>query len=66
MLTKNSPLGPAIKVRITAKDSALNHGIPNFYFHLATAYGILRSKGVPVGKRDWIEEFFKPATFPSA
>jgi uncharacterized protein len=24
----------------------------NIYFHLSTAYGILRSKGVPLGKRD--------------
>lgn len=24
----------------------------NFYFHLSTAYGILRSKGVPLGKQD--------------
>ena len=24
----------------------------NFYFHLSTAYGILRAKGVPIGKRD--------------
>lgn len=24
----------------------------NIYFHLSTAYGILRSKGVPIGKRD--------------
>jgi hypothetical protein len=24
----------------------------NFYFHLSTAYGILRSKGVQIGKRD--------------
>jgi len=27
----------------------------NFYFHLATAYDILRSKGVDVGKRDWLK-----------
>jgi hypothetical protein len=27
---------------------------PNLYFHAATAYDILRMKGVPVGKRDWL------------
>lgn len=27
---------------------------PNFYFHVATAYGILRHNGVEVGKRDYI------------
>ena len=27
---------------------------PNFYFHVATAYGILRHNGVELGKRDYI------------
>jgi hypothetical protein len=29
-------------------------GIPNFYFHVATAYAILRHNGVELGKRDYI------------
>ncbi|KRO87315.1 MAG: hypothetical protein ABR99_00285 [Rhodobacter sp. BACL10 MAG-121220-bin24] len=29
-------------------------GLPNFYFHLATAYNILRHNGVPLGKRDFL------------
>jgi uncharacterized protein len=28
--------------------------LPNFYFHATTAYDILRSKGVPLGKRDFL------------
>jgi uncharacterized protein len=28
--------------------------LPNFYFHAATAYDILRHSGIPVGKRDFI------------
>lgn len=28
--------------------------MPNFYFHVTTAYAILRHGGVPVGKRDYI------------
>jgi len=28
--------------------------MPNFYFHMATAYGILRHNGVDVGKRDFL------------
>ncbi len=28
--------------------------LPNFYFHLTTAYDILRHKGVPVGKLDYL------------
>jgi hypothetical protein len=30
-----------------------NNVLPNFYFHLATAYGILRHNGVPLGKADF-------------
>ena len=32
----------------------LNSALPNFYFHLATAYDILRHNGVELGKRDFI------------
>jgi hypothetical protein len=28
--------------------------VPNFYFHAATAYDIIRHCGVPIGKRDFI------------
>lgn len=28
--------------------------MPNFYFHLATAYNILRMAGAPIGKRDFM------------
>ena len=27
---------------------------PNFYFHAATAYDLLRGAGVPIGKRDFV------------
>jgi hypothetical protein len=29
-------------------------GIPHFYFHVVTAYGILRHNGVDIGKRDYL------------
>lgn len=32
----------------------LGHAIPNFYFHVTTAYDILRHNGVELGKRDYI------------
>lgn len=32
----------------------LQYALPNFYFHSATAYGILRSSGVELGKADFI------------
>lgn len=33
-------------------------GLPNFYFHAATAYAILRHNGVPVGKLDFLGKLF--------
>ncbi len=32
----------------------LGHAYPNFYFHVTTAYNILRHNGVELGKRDYI------------
>lgn len=49
-------LGPTI-IKLTATESVLKHSIPNFFFHVQTAYAILRSKGVPLGKRDYIASF---------
>lgn len=44
--------GKAIPLR--GDDYLLKIGQPNFYFHLTTAYDILRHKGVPIGKRDYL------------
>jgi hypothetical protein len=40
----------------------LNHfALPNFYFHVTTAYSILRHNGVPLGKMDFIASLpFRP------
>ncbi|KZP29017.1 hypothetical protein FIBSPDRAFT_947026 [Athelia psychrophila] len=32
----------------------INYAVPNFYFHLVTAYALLRKEGVPVGKKDYL------------
>jgi hypothetical protein len=32
----------------------LGHAIPNFYFHITTAYNILRHNGIEIGKRDFL------------
>ena len=37
-----------------AEDFLLTFSQPNFYFHCATAYNILRMKGLPVGKMDFM------------
>ena len=35
----------------------LHYGIPQFFFHITTAYDILRSQGVAIGKRDFMGTF---------
>jgi hypothetical protein len=40
-------------VDYTAEDFLLSFSQPNFYFHAATTYDILRWKGLPIGKRDF-------------
>lgn len=42
------------KLPFTAEDYLLSFAQPNFYFHATTAYDILRWKGLPIGKRDFI------------
>ncbi len=37
-----------------AENFALSFSLPNFYFHATTAYDILRMKGVPIGKLDFL------------
>ena len=32
----------------------LGHAVPNVYFHITTAYNILRHNGVEIGKRDYL------------
>lgn len=32
----------------------IGFALPNFHFHLSTAYGLLRQAGVPLGKRDFL------------
>jgi uncharacterized protein len=39
---------------MTGADYFVEHAIPNFYFHLAHTYAILRHNGVVVGKRDYL------------
>ncbi|MDX2024029.1 MAG: DUF1993 domain-containing protein [Deltaproteobacteria bacterium] len=39
---------------MSGADYFLEHAVPNFFFHLAHAYAILRHNGVPLGKRDYL------------
>ncbi|MFB0899408.1 MAG: DUF1993 domain-containing protein [Polaromonas sp.] len=40
--------------RFTGQSYLVNYGLPHFFFHITTAYNILRHNGVEVGKRDYI------------
>ena len=39
---------------LTGFEYATEYLIPNFFFHVVTAYAILRKNGVPLGKSDYI------------
>jgi hypothetical protein len=41
-------------VEFTGTDYLLKRQIPNFFFHITTAYDILRHNGVDIGKRDYL------------
>ena len=41
-------------VTFTGQDYLLNFALPNFYFHYAIAYAILRQNGVDIGKTDYL------------
>ncbi len=43
-----------MKMPFTAEGFIASFSLPNFYFHATTAYDILRTKGVPLGKRDFM------------
>lgn len=42
------------ELTFTAENYLLHFAVPNFYFHLTTAYDILRHRGVDVGKMDYL------------
>jgi hypothetical protein len=39
---------------IASRDYIIEFAVPNFLFHVTTAYSILRHNGVPLGKADFI------------
>lgn len=45
-------IGPR-RLKFTAESYILSFALPNFHFHAVTAYDILRTNGVPIGKRDY-------------
>ena len=43
-----------IRIPFTAENFLMSFSVPNFHFHATTTYDILRMKGVPLGKRDYL------------
>jgi len=46
-----------LKADFNGSDYLLTFALPNFFFHVATAHGILRQQGVAVGKLDYLGRF---------
>lgn len=46
--------------RFAGGDYLRRFALPNFYFHAAMAYAILRSRGVPLGKPDYLQHLGAP------
>lgn len=47
-------IGPDREMTMTGADYLQRFVLTNFYFHLTTAYAILRHNGVPLGKTDFL------------
>lgn len=45
---------PGRTMTFTGRDFLFQFSLPNFLFHVTTAYGLLRSQGVPLGKMDFL------------
>ena len=42
------------KLELKGQDFMVNRALPNFYFHITTAYNILRHNGIEIGKSDYL------------
>jgi len=45
---------PGVELDFEGVGYLTSFALPNFYFHVTTAYAILRNAGVPLGKRDYL------------
>ena len=43
--------------KLSVEDYALKYGMPQFFFHVTTAYNILRLNGVEIGKKDFMGSY---------
>ncbi|HSX71676.1 MAG TPA: DUF1993 domain-containing protein [Pseudomonas sp.] len=45
---------PGSELKFSGEDYLLHFVLPNFYFHVTTAYAILRHNGLGIGKMDYL------------
>ena len=45
------------EIQFSAERYLLQFALPNFFFHVTTAYDVLRHSGVPIGKLDYLGRF---------
>ena len=45
---------PGEEMSFSGRDYLTGFVLPNFYFHITTAYGLLRGKGIAIGKMDYL------------
>jgi hypothetical protein len=43
--------------KLSVDDYALKYGMPQFFFHVTTAYNLLRHNGVEIGKKDFMGSY---------
>lgn len=48
------PVGPEQTIDLDGQTYVLSFFLPNLFFHVTTAYNLLRMQGVAIGKRDYM------------
>ncbi|NYT78201.1 DUF1993 domain-containing protein [Alcaligenaceae bacterium] len=43
--------------KLSGQTYLVSYGLPQFFFHVSTAYGILRHNGLAIGKRDYMGSY---------
>ena len=43
--------------KLSVEDYALKYGMPQFFFHVTTAYNLLRHNGIDIGKKDFMGSY---------
>jgi hypothetical protein len=55
-------MGKGKSADMTGSQYVIGYAFPNIFFHVTTAYAILRQQGVPLGKQDYLSPFLAPYT----